>query len=386
MAACMARGCVDPEHVQLAVHLPRKATLGTRPERVGVPPAIPAGEPRCGRSAGGAGKAQSMRLPVGRRVPATAMYAILGIRRSSEYPPMRLAAAVLCPLLLLLALPLHAATVSDAATHDQPPDAEHPAVNRQVLVPSAGEGMNALFLLASGAGPKPTVVLLHGLPGNERNLDLAQAMRRAGWNVLTFHYRGSWGSPGKFSIAGAVQDAEAAMQYVRQPDIASRYSIDTSRLVIAGHSMGGYAAARYAATHADVAGLILLDAWDAGQGGKYLRANPAEQARLTASFDDLGNILNGADAQSLTSDVLALADDQDLESLAPGLALHPTLSVWADKGIAAPNAALASAIAAQRNARITTANLPTDHSFADHRIALAQVVVDWLEQLAEPSL
>lgn len=298
---------------------------------------------------------------------------------------MRLTAAVLYPLLLLLAVPVQAATVSNAVTQDRAPDAEHPAVNRQVLVPSAGEGMNALFFLASGAGPKPTVVLLHGLPGNEQNLDLAQAIRRAGWNVLTLHYRGSWGSPGKFSIAGAVEDADAAMQFVRQPDIATKYSIDPRRLVIAGHSMGGYAAARYASTHTDFAGLILLDAWDAGQDGKHLRANPAEQVEFAASFDDLGNSLNGADGQSLTSDLVKLGDDLDLASLAPRLAQHPTLSVWADKGIAAPNAALAGAIAAQRKGRISTANLPSDHSFTDHRIALAQVVVGWLEVLGKPS-
>ncbi|MFD3266336.1 hypothetical protein [Phenylobacterium ferrooxidans] len=32
--------------------------------------------------------------------------------------------------------------------------------------------------------------------GNEKNLDLAQAVRRAGWNAAAFNYRGSWGSPG----------------------------------------------------------------------------------------------------------------------------------------------------------------------------------------------
>jgi predicted alpha/beta-fold hydrolase len=43
------------------------------------------------------------------------------------------------------------------------------------------------------------VILFHGLPGNEQNLDLAQAIRRANWNVLTLHYRGSLGSPGTYS-------------------------------------------------------------------------------------------------------------------------------------------------------------------------------------------
>src|SRR4051794_34273519 len=75
-----------------------------------------------------------------------------------------------------------------AVTGDPRRDAAHPARNRQLLIDSRGAKMNALFLLASGAGRHPTMLLLHGLPGNERNLDLAQVVRRAGWNVLTFTY------------------------------------------------------------------------------------------------------------------------------------------------------------------------------------------------------
>lgn len=298
---------------------------------------------------------------------------------------MRLIAVALYALLyalLLLAIPVQAASPSSAVTQDRPADPDHPAVNRQVLVPSAGEGMNALLFLASGPGPKPTVVLLHGLPGNEKNLDLAQAIRRAGWNVLTFNYRGSWGSPGTFSLAGGVEDGAAAMRFVQQPDVAARYSIDPRRVVIAGHSFGGYVAARHAATHPDIAGLILLDAWNPGADARQLRAGPDRHAEYAAAIDDLGNSLQGADAQSLTAEVANLGDDDDLMTIAPQLARHPLLTVWADRGDAAANAALANAIAVQQQGRIGTAHLPTDHGFNDHRIALATLVVNWLGELA----
>lgn len=49
---------------------------------------------------------------------------------------------------------------------------------------SHGNRLNGIVYLANGAGPHPTVVLLHGFPGNEKNLDLAQALRRDGFNVL----------------------------------------------------------------------------------------------------------------------------------------------------------------------------------------------------------
>ena len=76
----------------------------------------------------------------------------------------------------------------------------NPASMQSFQIPSHGALLNAFVYVAAGAGPHPVVVLLHGFPGNERNLDLAQDIRRAGWDVLYFDYRGSWGSPGDFSF------------------------------------------------------------------------------------------------------------------------------------------------------------------------------------------
>jgi pimeloyl-ACP methyl ester carboxylesterase len=289
---------------------------------------------------------------------------------------MRFVALGLCLLLSACAAPR---TVPfDPARDDATRHAAHPARNQQVLVPSGGVGMNAVLMLAAGEGAKPTVLLLHGLPGNEQNLDLAQAIRRAGWNVLTMHYRGSWGSPGTFSIANAAQDASAAMAFLREPGTVEKFGIDPRRLVLAGHSMGGFAAALHAAHDDEVAGLVLLDAWNVGAEGDSLRADPSTQAAFEASFDDLGNSLSGADAKSLAHEVAAGGDGWNLEALAPALAKLPVLLVWADHGIAEQNAALAAAITRAGSSRLATRHFPTDHAFADHRIALAQAVVAWL--------
>jgi pimeloyl-ACP methyl ester carboxylesterase len=240
--------------------------------------------------------------------------------------------------------------------------------------------MNALFFLAAGSGPKPTLLLLHGLPGNEQNLDLAQAIRRAGWNVLTMHYRGSWGSPGTFSLAGAVEDAEAAMAFLRQPGNAAKYSIDPHRILIGGHSMGGFAAALYAGTHPDVAGVVLIDAWNVGADGKDLRAHPEKRAAATAEMgDDFGNSLAGTDAAHLVEEVERHAEDWDLLTLAPALAAEPALVIGATYGGGAANKALADAIRAQRKGKLSSLTIDSDHSFADHRIALSAAVVGWLQ-------
>ena len=50
---------------------------------------------------------------------------------------------------------------------------------RGLLIPGRRGRLLSVLYTAAGSGPHPTVLLLHGIPGCERNLDLAQALRRA---------------------------------------------------------------------------------------------------------------------------------------------------------------------------------------------------------------
>jgi len=307
-----------------------------------------------------------------------------------------------------------------AVLFDPPRDQAHPARNRQLVIPSGPvrpelgrwAEMNALFLLASGEGPKPTMLLLHGLPGNERNLDLAQAVRRAGWNVLTFTYRGAWGSEGTFSIQHAVDDTQAALGFLRLPQTAMDYGVDTSRIVVAGHSMGGYMAAHVGALDAacegprpaagpvlplamtgsriaphcssfpPLAGVVLLDAWNIAVTAREAKAaGEAGRAAFVAGFDDVGHSLGPITPADLADEVIRRGEQWDLQALAPKLARLPVLSIYARHGIAADNVAVVTALRAQPGSRVQAREMDTDHSFADHRIWLAAEVVRWLEAL-----
>lgn len=270
---------------------------------------------------------------------------------------------------------------SKAVTADPAPDAAHPAAMAAVQVPSHGALLNAVLYLASGAGPHPTLLLLHGFPGNEQNLDLAQAARRDGWNVLTLHYRGSWGSPGAFSFAHCAEDAAAALAWLRVPDIAARYGIDPGRIVVAGHSMGGTLAARVAADDKAVAGAILIDPADM-TGIARTFSDPAKKEAFMA-----GELRGDLPPLAGTSEAALTAE---LETLSPALDLLPAAATLADRPllvIGAERAFGPSALAAARAARdaggkqVTVDIMPTDHSFSDHRIALTARVIDWLDQL-----
>jgi uncharacterized protein len=281
---------------------------------------------------------------------------------------------------------IHAGDLADAipptVISDPAPDSAHPPRSAQVLVPSHEKGMNGLFYLAGGAGPHPTFVLLHGFPGNEQNLDLAQAIRRAGWNVLTLHYRGSWGSPGIFSIAHVMEDADAAVAFVRRPDIAAKFGIDPNRIVLGGHSMGGFASAAHARADEHLLGVVLIDAWNVGAtGDEFSKVSGAARAALVAEdFDDLGNSLQGATATSTAEEIIAHRTDWNFMSWAKALSRRPLLVIGASKASGEENRKLAEAVT-RADGKVTAVTLPSDHSFQDHRIALAAQIVTWLQTL-----
>lgn len=273
--------------------------------------------------------------------------------------------------------PIPSAVIADPA-----PDPVNPPRSAQVLIPSHGVGMNGLFYLAGGEGLHPTIVLLHGLPGNEQNLDLAQAIRRAGWNVLTLHYRGSWGSPGQFSIAHALEDADAAVAFVRRPEIAEKFAIDARRIVLGGHSMGGFASASHARTDERLLGVVLLDAWNVGATGDELgKVSGAARAALAArEFNDLGNSLQGATASGIAEELVAHRAAWNFASWAADLTRRPLLVIGASEAGGEENRRLAEAVA-RAGGKVTAVTLPSDHSFQDHRVALAAEVVKWLQEL-----
>jgi pimeloyl-ACP methyl ester carboxylesterase len=283
--------------------------------------------------------------------------------------------AALLALLLMPAL-AEAATLHCSAV-DPPRNARFPAHNQQLLIPSNGVGLNALLFVASGLAPHPTVILMHGLPGNERNLDLAQAIRRCGWDVLAFTYRGAWGSPGDFSIQHAMEDTAAALEFARSPE-AAKLGIDPRHIVLAGHSMGGATATMAAASASGLDGLILIDAWNIA--GATSRGATARDA-LARAFDDFGNSLHGASPESVADEVIAKRAQWDLVTIAPKLIAVPVLMVSARAGLASEDRAVRDALIAHGNRRVTAVELDTDHSFSDHRLKLAEIVGDWLSRL-----
>jgi pimeloyl-ACP methyl ester carboxylesterase len=272
-----------------------------------------------------------------------------------------------------------------AITTDPAPDKENPAGMQTVQVPSHGALLNGIVYVAAGTGPHPVVVLLHGFPGNEKNLDLAQAIRRAGWNVLYFNFRGSWGSPGDFSFTHAMEDTAAAIAFLRDPATAKKLRADSSRIVLVGHSMGGFMASYEAAQDPAIQAIGMISAWNIGQEGLAAVKQGNKEAAvkpLAASLAENGLApLAGCTAESLAREILANHSRWDFVDYALKLAPRPVLITTSDDGLAASEGALADALRKADDAKVSLVHMATDHGYSDHRIALETAVIEWLESL-----
>ncbi|HEY6851452.1 MAG TPA: alpha/beta hydrolase [Terracidiphilus sp.] len=278
-------------------------------------------------------------------------------------------------LVALLSTVSAAQSVPAAISSDPPSDARHPAAMAVLHIPSHGLLINGLIYQPAGAGPHPTLIICHGLPGNEKNLDLAQAVRRAGWNAVTFNYRGSWGSPGNFRFAQNLEDAGAVLAYLRAPANASRLGVDTKRIAMAGHSMGGWVTALTAADDGGLIGAILISAADMGDMGQLPRE------KVAAEMADNMEALAGVTAEGMADEVIANHEAFSLNNAVAGLAHLPLLVLTANDGLAPRADNLVKAIQAKGGKQVTAIHAETDHGWSDHRIYLETAVINWIEKL-----
>ena len=276
---------------------------------------------------------------------------------------------------LLLASTLGAQGVPKAVYVDPPHDAKHPARMEVLHIPSGGVRINGVAMVAAGPGTHPTFVFCHGLPGNEKGHDLAQAVRRAGWNAITFNYRGSWGSPGEFRFDHNVEDAAAVLAYLRDTANVRALAIDTMRLVIGGHSMGGWVAALTAARDPRLRGAVLISSADIGLVGAAKRVDA-----VTMMSENMESLAGGT-AETFADDLLAGSARRRLTAAAPNLVRLPLLVLTSDDGLSAHSDSLVAAIRRLGGRRITTMHATTDHSWSDKRVALISAVLRWLDRL-----
>jgi pimeloyl-ACP methyl ester carboxylesterase len=250
-----------------------------------------------------------------------------------------------------------------------------------MALPSHGADLLGVFYLAAGDAPHPTAVLLHGFPGYEQNLDLAQSLRAHGWNVLALHYRGSWGVKGDFSFTHSAEDADTEVSFVLDPANARKYRIDPRRVVVIGHSMGGFLAASAIAHNPHVAAAVLISAWNIGAdmdrpSGKT--PTLADEAKSLAQDNDLLP-LAGTSGETLAREIHDHSAALNFFNLASAIAPRPVFILTANDGLATMDNTLAENLRKAGDTHVEVKHWDTDHSYSGQRADLAATILTWLQ-------
>jgi pimeloyl-ACP methyl ester carboxylesterase len=237
-------------------------------------------------------------------------------------------------------------------------DTHSPAGMTELFIPSGNELLAGFIYRANGAGKHPTLLLLHGYPGNERNLDLAQVVRARGWNVIYFDYRGSWGSQGKFSFRNCVDDVVNVVNFCKS--YQDSLNIDTSNIVLFGHSMGGWVCLKALQRLPGIKKGFALSTWDIysnrNPGGNYFVLNASHKEQFDPVDKDPNYFNLANDAKALSGKQLILLDEHT----------H--------------NKGLAETLRSSHTAYFDYEVWHTDHPFTNKRVALIKKVLEFLER------
>ncbi|GAA3236693.1 alpha/beta hydrolase family protein [Nonomuraea helvata] len=258
-----------------------------------------------------------------------------------------------------------------------------PASTPAVTFDSGGERLLGVLHLPAGPGPHPIVVLLHGFPGNERNFDLAQALRRAGYAALVFHYRGSWGVGGSYSWRHILEDAARVVAAVREDS-----RLDPARLGVVGHSMGGFAALMTAAADPAVRAVASVAGFNVGPAAVACLADQAVRAAYVRDFEGELLPLRDTSGAALVAEMEDNVQEWSLASLAPRLADRPVLLIGTGRDPVTPaethHHPLVRAFDAHPVPRLEHHLFLTDHALSDHRLELIDTVTDFLDRTLRP--
>lgn len=257
---------------------------------------------------------------------------------------------------------------------------KYPAGTTELTFHSHGKRISGFIYQAAGKGPHPTALLLHGYPGNEKNLDVAQALRSNGWNVLFFHYRGSWGSEGEFSFLNAEQDVQTVLEYINVKANASKLRINSNQISIIGHSMGGHMAIAGILDNSTVNCAITYDGANMGVGNVGLIDDPETNIPWKEYSDSLF-MLKGWSGEKAQQELKKYSGQLNLVNRVNTLNGRPVLIIVADTDVIPVKShvqPLLSALNKTNNSNISYKLIDDDHSFNASRAELINTTIDFL--------
>lgn len=273
----------------------------------------------------------------------------------------------------------------DPVSQDAPNDPKNPASMQPVSFTSKGCKLFGTFFFASGEGPHPTILLLHGFPGNEVNFDIAHAVRRMGFNVMVFHYRGCWGSEGEYLWSHLVEDVDSAIQFLQSKAAGEKYNVDADKIILIGHSMGGFAAVYNSINYDEIHNIASIAGFNSGLFGEFIEGNNELIQFSADTMEPAMEFVKCNSAVTLLNEMITNKKEWNLLNHLDTLKKKRWLIIAAKHDTIAPldihHKPLVGALKMAGANNFQEHILETGHSFSDNRIRLTKIICEWLSQI-----
>ncbi|MBR0374521.1 MAG: alpha/beta fold hydrolase [Mogibacterium sp.] len=245
-----------------------------------------------------------------------------------------------------------------------------------VFIPgNRGRLFSTVYLPAGG--PAPVVIVCHGLPGIEKMIDYAHALREAGFAVVCFHYSGSWGADGTFSVGHCLEDADSVIDYVA----ANANSwFNTDNVFVIGHSLGGLVASYAIASRPEIKGGVVIMPANIAAHYRAALTDPAVEVDSEQLYSvEFGEWLNGFNWDVMKREAAEDASRFDLCTYGVRMADKDVLLIAGARDFLLPEAEnlglLRSQIEAQGKGKLQYLSFDTDHGMNTCRDAIKQSLI-----------
>lgn len=248
-------------------------------------------------------------------------------------------------------------------------------------IPSGEDFIVGRMYVAEGENPKATILLLHGFPGAQLNLDLAANLQAKGWNVLAINYRGSWGSSGNYTFANAIEDVQSALKYIKQPHVALENRIDIKRIGLVGHSFGGFLALLTASLDPSIQVIASLSGANFSLFVKMVEHNPSLETQILNILNEAALFLHESTGEKLIQEVRNNENEWNTFLFAPTLADRKLLITAVSNDEELPKEYFHDPLVEVFNnvgATFETVVFDTDHNYLDKREELTSTLHEWL--------
>ena len=254
---------------------------------------------------------------------------------------------------------------------------------------SNGNMLHAKVYPADKGKPSPTVILLHGFPGNNNSpFGLAERLQKSGINILVFNYQGTFESEGLFNFDNCQNDIGVAISFLKQKSNIRQFGIDTSRIVICGCSIAGSMALTAAIHNPEIKNIISIAAGnDQAIYLKKMAMYPAYRTgfeqRIVSQYSPKGPIKGDSIyLHGYFDTIIPEVDKYDLVKNADKLKELKILFLvgWQDTTIPMEEyiIPLYRQLKSQNPEKVHIKAFDTDHTFGNVRDELANSIVQWV--------